>query len=76
MPVVSNPKKVRKIEALIGEKCRKAFSRFFENQNELIVFGVSSKQYVVNLRSNTVENYHDPTMSLGEQFGGIHFDLR
>lgn len=56
---VSNPAKLRKLAALIGEEVAYACARYFADQRQLLVFGVSGRAYVVD-RFKTVEEHTDP----------------
>lgn len=54
---LSNPKKLKRLEALIGEPVERAYAKYFQD-HALLVFGVSGKQYAVT--GETVEPCDEP----------------
>lgn len=57
---IRNPAKLRKLSALIGEPVTYACARFFKNQRDLLVFGISGQAYAANLRTAHSEVFTDP----------------
>jgi hypothetical protein len=61
---VSNPAKLRRLAALVGEPVLRAYAKFFTGHT-LIVFGASGRQYAVD--GDRVEPYaEDPPLVLVE----------
>ncbi len=60
---VSNPAKVRKLSNIIGKPVVRAYSRWFEDQNTLLVFSDETTAWVVH-RDGMVEPYTDEPVRL------------
>ena len=59
---VSNPRKLRRLAALVGEPVMRAYAKYFQGHT-LLVFGASGRQYAVD--GDTVEPYaEDPPLRL------------
>lgn len=67
---VSNPRKLRRLAALIGEPVVRAYARFFTGRT-LIVFGESGRQYAVD-GDEVKPHAEDPPLRLVN--GGIGQD--
>ena len=62
---VSNPGKLRKLAALVGEPVVRAYARWFEGHT-LLVFGQSGRQYAVDPKGSVEAYTHDPPLTLTE----------
>lgn len=60
---IDNPRKLRALSARVGRPVIRAYSRWFENQNDLLAFTDATTAYLVP-KSGDVEPYADYRLEL------------
>jgi hypothetical protein len=60
---IRNAAKLRKLAVMVGRPVLAAYSNWFENQNDLLVFVGESDMLAVNTKSQSVELYEEAGLS-------------